>query len=97
MGMVGTWFVLPARALANRSRCCCRKRAVRLQPCKDRVASRGQADSRQARAWVCPSPSGFMLRFSSSRHYHRRKKRDTEMISLQATALNHLIYNTYTR
>lgn len=76
---VGMRFVLPARALANRSLCCCRKRAVRLQPCRDRVTSRGQADSRQARAWVWPSPNGFILRFSSSRHYHRKERgRETE-------------------
>ena len=42
---------------------------MRLQACRASRASRGQADSRQARAWDTPSPRGFTLRSSSSRHY----------------------------
>lgn len=74
----GFWLKLsimktvPVKALDNRSRCCCRKRAVRPEAWRDKVASRGQAESKQARAWDQPSPRGFMLRFSSSRHWNRR-------------------------
>lgn len=61
----------PDRALASTSRCCCRKRAVRPQACRDSFASRGQQDSRQDRDSDAPSPSGFMPRLSSSRHCGR--------------------------
>lgn len=63
----------PVRALANSSRCCCRKRAVRPQACRDSLAKTGQQDRRQDRDSDTLSPRGFKLTSSSSRHYQRGK------------------------
>lgn len=72
----------PARALASSRRCCCRKRAVSWQACSDSLASIGQPDSRQDRASDAPSPSGFMPRLSSSRHWEGRGVWDFRWLGL---------------
>lgn len=43
------------------------------EACRDRLASTGQQDSRQDRDSDTPSPSGFILRSSSSRHFEWKR------------------------